>query len=86
MRKFITAIMKAPYLISTPNTVAASSVKSTRTKSPITGEIMSFTRDVTIAVNAAPTTIPMAISITFPCIANSLNSFIKFLISVSSQT
>lgn len=41
------------------------------------GMITSFTRDVTIVLNAAPMMIPTAMSTTLPRMANSLNSFIN---------
>ena len=41
---------------------------------PITGPITSFTREVTIALNAPPTTTPTARSMTLPFMIKSLNS------------
>gem|GEM_PF-6770498 len=41
----------------------------------IVGIIISSTNDLTIVENAAPITIPMAMSIIFPFMANSLKSF-----------
>jgi hypothetical protein len=43
------------------------------------GMMISFTREVTIAPKATPIMIPMARSITFPRIANALNSAIKLI-------
>jgi hypothetical protein len=42
---------------------------------PIGGMMTSLTSDVTILPNAAPMMMPMAMSMTLPRIANSLNSF-----------
>ena len=44
---------------------------------------MSFTRESTIALNAAPITTPTAMSSTLPCMANSRNSFKNFFICIS---
>lgn len=43
------------------------------------GEMMSFTRELTIAVKAEPTTTPTAMSSTLPRMAKALNSSKKFL-------
>lgn len=80
MRKLMTAIMNLPYVSVTPQKLADRSLKLTCTSKPITGERISSTREVTIAVKAAPIIIPTARSMTFPRIAKSLNSFKKFFI------
>ena len=49
MTKLITAVIKAPYLISAPFTVKTRFQKSVLAKIPITGDIISPTKDVTIA-------------------------------------
>src|SRR5438094_9800592 len=54
-------------------------------KSPMGGIKMSLTSEVTIFPKAAPRMIPMAMSITFPRMANSLNSFSMFLSSFNFQ-
>lgn len=45
-------------------------------RKPMGGMIISSTKDFTIKAKADPMTTPMAISIAFPFMANSLNSFI----------
>src|SRR5574337_1840854 len=48
------------------------------TKRPTGGMRISFTKELTILPKAAPIMIPIAMSRTFPRIANSLNSFIIY--------
>lgn len=55
-------------------------LKSALAKTPINGEIMSLTKDVTKPLKAAPIMTPTAKSRAFPLRANSLNSFKNFFI------
>ena len=50
---------------------------------PIKGMMMLSTREVVILPNAPPMTTPMAMSITLPRMAKSLNSFRNFFIFIS---
>ena len=48
MKKLITAVMKEPYLMFTPNTVSTRSLKSVFAMRPMSGEIMSSVREETM--------------------------------------
>ena len=78
IRKLITAVIKEPYLMLTPNTDNTKSLKSVFATRPISGEIMSSVREVTMFWNAAPMITPTARSMTFPRRANALNYSISF--------
>ena len=76
IKKLTIAVMKFPYLIETSPTVNIILEKSIfPVIMEIQGIIISSTREETIFWNAAPITTPIAKSITFPFIANCLNSF-----------
>ena len=77
--------MRAPYLIATSPAASVAGLRIILNswksilpmRRPTTGLMMSFTTDCTIAVKAAPTTIPTAMSRTLPRMMNFLNSAMK---------
>ena len=78
----MTALMKSPYLMATASVVSVAGLRTIcraeksipPMRSPMTGLMKSLTKELTIAVNAPPTVIPTAISMTFPLEMNFLNS------------
>ena len=73
------ALRKAPTPMPTSPIWMTTSEKSALKNRPMMGEMMSFTRELTMAVKAEPTTTPTAISSTLPRMAKALNSSKNFL-------
>jgi hypothetical protein len=65
-RKLTSAFRNLPYVIVEPLTVTAMAEKSAEKMMPIRGVSRSATSELTMAVNAAPMTIPTARSTTLP--------------------
>ena len=79
MRKLITALMKEPKSISVPGTTRPDTwPTSPPAMTLMSGLMMSFVSDVTIAVKAPPMMTPTAMSITLPRLMNSSNSLSNF--------
>ena len=78
------AVMNAPMPIITSPTWMPTSEKSALKNRPMEGLMMSFTSELTMAVNAPPITTPTAISSTLPRMAKALNSSKNFLMPLIS--
>lgn len=76
IKKFITALINEPSLKTPgPGRPIVHLLRSTKPVSKLrTGEKISTTKEFTTVVNAAPMITPMAKSMAFPLMANSLNS------------
>ena len=80
IRKFITLVINAPYVMVTPEKLKLKASKFLPANRPITGDRILSVNDVTTPWNAPPIIMPTASAITLLCSANSLNSLIKFFI------